>query len=173
MAKHLVKCPICEKTFDANSEPFVMKGRRYVHKSCMEKQEETKTQEQKDIEALEDYIKKLFNESYVNARIKKQIKQYKEEFGYTYSGILRSLVFFYDIQGHTTENSNGGIGIVPYIYNQAKEYYYKIWLAAQSNADKDIKQYRPEVREIRITPPERKPTKRRKLFSFLDEEEVN
>lgn len=173
MAKHMVKCLICEKTFDANTEPFVMKGRRYVHKSCAEGKENEKTQEQKDIEALEEYIKKLFNEKFVNARIKKQIKQFREEYGYTYSGILKALVYFYDIKGHDTEQSNGGIGIVPFIYNQAKDYYYKIWLAGQSNADKNLSEYKPIVREIRITPPERKPTRRRKLFSFLDEEEVN
>ena len=83
MAKHIVKCLICEKTFDANIEPFVMKGRRYMHKACAEGKENEKSQEQKDIEALEEYIKKLFNENYVNARIKKQIKQFREEWSFT------------------------------------------------------------------------------------------
>ena len=111
MAKHIVKCLICEKTFYANTEPFVMKGRRYIHKSCPERKENEKTQEQKDIEALEEYIKKLFNENYVNARVRKQIKQYREEYNYSYSGILKALVYFYDIKGNSTEMSNGGIGM--------------------------------------------------------------
>ena len=171
MAKHIVKCLICEKQFDANSEEFVKVGRRYAHKSCYENKEQNKTQDQKDAEALDEYIKKLFNEKYVSARIKKQIKDYKEQYGFTTSGILRSLVYFYEIQGNSIEQANGGIGIVPYIYNNAKEYYYKIWLASQANEGKDVQSYKPQVVEIRITPPERKPMRKRKLFTFLDEEE--
>ena len=73
MAKHLVKCSICGETFDTNSEPFekTYNGRRYAHLSCFVNKENSKTQEEKDKEALYEYIKKLFGIDRVNAHINK------------------------------------------------------------------------------------------------------
>ena len=42
-----------------------------------------------------------------------------KEYNFSYSGILRTLIYFYDIRGNTIEASNGGIGIVPYVYEEA------------------------------------------------------
>ena len=61
-------------------------------------------------------------------------------------------------------------GIVEYVYKPAYEYYYALWLANQKNEHKLKEQYVPQVQEIRIPIPQRK-VKKRKLFSFLDEEE--
>jgi hypothetical protein len=63
MAKHMVKCSICGETFDANEVAYVKtyNGRRYAHTYCFEHQEELKTQDQKDKEQLEAYIKILLN----------------------------------------------------------------------------------------------------------------
>lgn len=59
--------------------------------------------------------------------------------------------------------------IVPFIYQDAYNYYYSLWLARQRNEEKIIKNYEPAVIEVVIPRPQRKVTKRR-LFSFLDEE---
>ena len=75
MAKHMVICKYCNQKFDTNAEPFVIAGpRRYAHKSCAEKINATIPQEEKDYQALEQYIKLLFNEKTLSAKIKKQIK---------------------------------------------------------------------------------------------------
>lgn len=172
MAKHLVKCFFCGQTFDANVEPYIMvNSRRYAHENCFNKNQEEKTQEEKDKESLEAYIKQLFNINSINTKIKKQIKKYIEEDNFTYSGIRRSLVYFYEIKQNSIEKANGGIGIVPWVYEEAKRYYYNQWLLSQKNADKDIQAYTPKVKEIIIKPPKREPKKRR-IFMFLDEEEV-
>ena len=169
-AKHLVKCAFCNEVFDAGNEPFTkVSSRRYAHTSCYESAEKNKTQEQKDIEALEAYIKNLFNETYINARIRKQIKTYVEEYNYTYSGILKTLVYCFEIKKNSLEKANGGIGIVPYEYKNAANYYYALWLANQQNEKKNIQDYVPKQREIIIPVPQRKHRKRR-VFTFLDEE---
>jgi len=80
------------------------------------------------------------------------------------------LVYFYDIQKHGTEEANNGIGIVPYIYDNAKQYYYNLWLAQQRNEDKDIELYKPKEVIVSITSPRRQ-IKKRKIFMFLDKEE--
>ena len=133
-------------------------------------EDEKKLQENKDREELYDYIMKLFNISFVDPKIQKQIKKYIEENNYTYSGIKKALVYFFEIKGNSVEKANGGIGIVPYVYTQAYNYYYSLWLAQQKNEDKVVQEYIPKVKEIVIPIPEKNPRKR-KLFSFLDDEE--
>ena len=125
--------------------------------------------EEQDKIALENYIMKMFNTTYIDPRIRKQIKQYIEDYHYTYSGIHKSLTYFYEIKGNSIDKANGGIGIVPYIYQKAYQYYFSLWEAQQKNKDVVIEEYVPTVKEIIIPPPQRK-TKKRKLFTFLDEE---
>ena len=162
MAK--VTCVYCKCEFDRTKEPFVqVSERRYAHASCHEKAEASKPQDVKDYEALERYIKQLFNTSVLSAKVRKQIKDYKETYNYTYTGMLKTLQWWYDVQKNSIEKANGGIGIVPYKYDEACKYYYSLYLAqmaaaelAQSDFDFTVK-----VREIEIdlpkvwTPPPR------------------
>ena len=62
-----------------------------------------------------------------------------------------------------------GVGIIPYTYKDAFNYYYSLWEANQKNENKTIEL--PVDKVIKILIPERQ-TKERKLFTFLDEEEV-
>ena len=119
---------------------------------------------------LEQYINKLFHTDYVDPRIQKQIKNYIKEYNFTYSGILKSLVYFYEVKQNTVEKSNDGIGIVPWVYKQAFNYYYAIWLAQQKNTNKTVENYIPKETEIIIPRPKPKPHKKH-LFSFLDDKE--
>ena len=112
---------------------------------------------------------KLFKEDYVNPRVRKQINTFIEEYQYTYSGIRKSLVYFFEVKGNPIERANGGIGIVPYVYKDAYNYYYSIWEANQKNEHKLVEEYVPQEKVITIPVPQRK-IKKRKLFSFLDEE---
>lgn len=168
---HKVKCYYCGEIFDRDLYPFIqVSKRRYAHKECSMSEDEKKLQENKDREELYDYIMKLFNISFVDPKIQKQIKKYIEENNYTYSGIKKALVYFFEIKGNSVEKANGGIGIVPYVYTQAYNYYYSLWLAQQKNEDKVVQEYIPKIKEIVIPIPEKNPRKR-KLFSFLDDEE--
>ena len=111
----------------------------------------------------------LLHEEDISPRVRKQINQYIDEYGYTYSGIRKALIYFYEIKHNDISKANGGIGIVPYCYQQAKDYYYSLWLAQQKNEDKVIAEYKPEVVEIIIQPPQLNP-RRKKWFSFFEEE---
>lgn len=166
---HPVICYYCGEKFDRDKEPTVqVSARRYAHKKCAEENQIEKTQEEKDLEELEQYIIKLFNEPFVNARIRKQIKSYKEKYNYTYSGMLKSLIWFYEVKGNSIEKSNHGIGIIPYIYQDAMNYYYSLYLAQMINEKKDVKQYKTKVREIEIKSPKALP-KKIKLFNLGDD----
>lgn len=168
---HMVTCIYCKTRFDRDKEPFAqISARRYAHVNCYKEHEDNRSQEEKDLEALEQYIMKLFDEPYVNARIRKQIKDYQQQYQYTYSGMLKTLIYWYEVKGNSTEKANGGIGIIPFVYKQACDYYYSLYLAMSANENKDISEYKPIVREIVIESP-RAFVKKPRLFNLDDAED--
>lgn len=172
MAKRLLKCFYCGQTFDANAEEFVqVNSRRYAHKACAISAEERKSKEEKDKEQLENYIKKLFNIDELTPKIRKQIETGRKEKNYSYSGIYKTLKYWFEIRGNPIEKANGGVGIIFYVYDEALLYWRAIWEAQQQNQNIKIEDYVLPAREVRIPPPKREPMKHcRKLFSFLEEE---
>lgn len=167
MAKHFVKCLYCGKTFDANIESFIKpRANRYAHTECHQRANENKTQEEKDYEQLVEYIKHLFGN--LNPRVWKQIKEYKE-LGYTYSGMYKTLVWWFDLKHGDIEKANGGIGIIPFVYDQASQYYYALYLAHIANENADVEHFKTPVKEFTIETPraQRRP---RKLFKFREDE---
>ena len=168
---HKVKCKYCGKVFDRDKEPFEqVSAQRYAHLACAMAAKNEKSQADLDKEDLEKYILQLLNEDFISPRVRKQINQFVQEYNYTYSGMKKALVYFYEVKGNDKSKAAGGIGIIPYVYRQAYEYYYSLWLANQKNEDKVIVHYVPTVREVKIPSPQLK-QKRRKLFSFFEEDE--
>lgn len=168
---HIVTCVYCKKKFDRDKIPFVqISQRRYAHKECSEQENQRLFKEEADKIALENYIIQLLKLEYITPRIRKQLNTYQEQYGYTYSGMHKALIYFYEIKGNSVEKANGGIGIIPYVYQDAYNYYYALWEAQQANKDKNIETYIPVEEVVRIPVPQRK-LKKRKLFTFLDEEE--
>lgn len=163
---HKVKCKYCQEIFDRDKEPFVkVSERRYAHKLCFEQNQTEKTQEEKDLEALEQYIMNLFSEQYIGPRIRKQIKEYKENYNYSYSGMLKTLIWWFEVKGNSVEKANGGIGIIPYIYQQACDYYYTLFLAKKANENKDLSYLNKNTKTIHIKPPSTN-IKSHKLFQI-------
>ena len=162
-----VSCIYCKKTINKKEDEYIQIGNsKYAHIECSELEAK---REKTDAEKLDDYIMKLFNYDYVPPRAQKQIKQFVKEYNYTYSGMLKALVYFYEIKGGSVAEAHDGIGIIPFIYQDAYNYYYNLWLAKQKNEDKELSLYIPKVEEIKIPIPQRK-IEKRKLFTFLDEE---
>jgi hypothetical protein len=156
--------------FDRDKVPFKqISERRYAHLTCAIAAENEKSQAEKDKEDLENYIMELLGEEYISPRVKKQMSSYIETYNFTYSGMKKALVYFYEVKGNDKSKAKGGIGIIPYVYRDAYNYYYSLWLANQKNEHKVITDYKPIVREVRIPPPQLKPRKRR-LFSFFEED---
>ena len=166
---HKVTCVYCKEKFDRDKEPFVqVSAQRYAHAECAKQHYVEKTQEEKDYNELEDYIKKLFHEDYLSARIKKQIKDMRAEYGYTYSGMLKTLIWWYEIKKNSIDKANDGIGIIPYVYKNACDYYYALYLADIVNAE--YENYVIPVKEIHITSPRAEQKKKKKIFTFLEDE---
>ena len=60
-------------------------------------------------------------------------------------------MWWFDIKKNSLEGTNGGIGILPYIYNDAKTYYYGLYMAKLYNEDKTIHN---KIEEVEIAPPQ-------------------
>ena len=176
---HPVICCVCGKQFDRDKIQAVKAGaRRYAHQMCkpdgelvpLPQPKEKKVQaEDEDLKKLKDYIEKLYGKNRVRwPLVMKQIKQFKEENKYSYSGMLKSLIWFYEIKGNKVEDSKG-VGIIPFAYQDAYNYYYSLFIAQSQNEQKDFKQITSHVREITIKPPEIK--KKIQLFNEENENE--
>lgn len=152
----MVKCVHCGKQFDRELIPCVKKGRRYAHLECENKISRGEKVENTDSRAdqidFHDFINDLFNKKCNWPLIQQQERKYLQE-GMTYSGMKKTLYWWYHIQGHSTSQSNGSIGIIPYAYKQAEQYYYKLYTVNESNKDKEkteIKTIEVKVKEPQV-----------------------
>ena len=165
---HYVICYYCRQKFNRDKEPFIqVSARRYAHQKCSEEHENSSTQEDSELKQLYDYIKNLLGKNYNAARVSQQIREYEKN-GMSYSGILKTLIYFFEVKGNSVEKANGGIGIVPFVYQDAYNYYYSLYMAKLANEEKNIADYKPKEIVIEIEPPTVQ-AKRIKLFN-LDEE---
>lgn len=174
---HNVKCAICGESFDRDKIQAVKHGaRRYAHLRCNPNGElvtaevdPEKIKEQQALNDLEMYAKELLQDDYNPAKIRKQINEYHQKYGYSYDGMKKTLIYWYEIKGQSKEKANGGIGIIPFIFNDARNYYYSLYLAQMAN--KDVQPgYRPQVKEIEIISP-RAEIKKLRLFNMTEDEE--
>jgi len=162
----MVKCLYCGESLERDSEVCVkVNSRRYAHKTCAEGSERILSAEERDLEALEKYIENLLEIQCLTPKIKRQIKEYTELYNYTFSGMLKALIYHYEICNGDVSKAGGGIGIIPYVYNRAHDYYYSMWLSQQNNKDKDINDYIPK--KVTITIPIPQPRRKKiKLFNL-------
>lgn len=74
---------------------------------------------------LEDKIKEIFGIETISLLISKQITTYVTEHKYTYLEIARALFYFFEIQQGDISKCRG-IGIVPYIMEDARKYFREL-----------------------------------------------
>lgn len=168
MAAAYVKCPYCEQKFDRNNLKIKVKqvsAKRYAHYECWQKYFDSLTKEEKDKIDFFNYTKTLFRENYNFILTQKLAEKYIKENNYSYSGMLKTLKWFYEKEGHSTEEANGTIGIIPYVYTEASQYYYKLFLAATANKTKNL--VKETVKIVTIESPE----KRQKIKLWLEGDE--
>lgn len=170
---HYVVCSKCGVRFDRDKIQAVKTGaRRYAHYDCVPTGELVPLpQKDEDLVKLENYIKQLLGNNYNAARVNKQIKDFVNDYGYSFSGILKSLIYFYEVKGNSKEKANGGIGIVPFIYQDAYNYYYDLFIAQKQNESKNVAKIVSRIKEVIIRPPQIVLPKR--FFNLDDDEEVD
>ena len=163
-----VTCIYCKEKFDREKVPTVkVTERRYAHASCAEKNQVVQTAADKSYSDLVDYIEKLFGTGYVSAKVAKQIKDYGISYQYTHQSILNALIYWYEVRKAPLDRDKnfGGIGIVPYIHEEARLYFEKLEQVKEIN--KNVKGYQLKYKNIEISPPQRE-VRTKKLFDLED-----
>ena len=150
MAKHIVKCAVCKKEFDLNEIQGVKyNARRYAHLECYPQGElvpmEKKKEEDSDLKDLKDYISKVYGNKANWPIINKQIKKYTKENKFSVTGILKTLKYIYEIKKLDTDKSNGGIGLVEYLYQESYNYYLGLFITQQTTSASELNNISKEV----------------------------
>lgn len=147
MAQNIVKCSYCG-TGVLKADAQRHKNKNY-HADCLEIQLSK--------EELTDYICRLFSLKAPGPRIYTQIKTFLDKYPYyTYKGIKQALVYFYEVQKKPIDKANQGIGIVPYVYDSAQEYYNSITMRQERVATALSSSLSIESQEIIVKKQEKK-----------------
>lgn len=160
----LPKCPECEYLVDKDTQEHVKHSAKTYHKACFDQFELRKQQRSE----LHDYICQLYGMPKVNGFILKQIKEYETDYGYKLFGMKLALEYFHSVQGNPVESNKmkyntQGIGIIPYVYDEARDHYIKMMNIERSAKDVKIN---TEAEIVYM-----KPTKKRRT-NFIDIEGI-
>lgn len=128
-----------------------------------------KDREPTDEEKLNEYLMKLFNLDYIDQALKKRAETFVTKNGYTYSGMLGTLKYFYEVLRNPIP-AKPTIGIIPYIYWEAKKYYIEIY-QARANNKKSIIENKEFVVEI-SKPKIKKKSFKYNFFEFLEGDNI-
>lgn len=137
MAVHMVKCLFCGKMFDAQEDGrdkiwYKPRANRYAHIECGKQHEANKTQDEKDYDKLYRYVKENQKENFDYVKFKKIVEAWQKDYNFTFNGMYYTLIYFYEVKKNSKEKFiNGSIGIIPFCYKDAENYYYNIYIASK------------------------------------------
>lgn len=150
-----VKCPVCDKMNP--KDETVKLGNRYYCPTCAE---ERNHQQLSDWDILFQYICWLYRIPNLTGQMYKQLKDYRDNWGYTDIGMYHTLRYYHEIMDKPVKD-DAGLGIIPYYYDRAKAFIYK-----QYSLKQQYDQYNQEEKEVYVqrTQPER--WKKREPLNF-------
>ena len=152
-----VKCFYCANLIYREKEEFnQLTSGRYAHKKCTDDNQKANEDRQK----LLSYINDLFGERINFGVVTKQIKNYIDNYGYSYSGIHGTLHYCYVIKKQEINRAEG-IGLVPFYYNEARRY----WLQVDGAKNQSLN-FKIEKKTININSPQLRPLIKQKPLTL-------
>ena len=143
-----------------------------VKKYLTEENLQLKQTESDDRDALWYYIFRLFGEYSEDKPVSDwnitQMQKFRKQ-GMPYRGQLLTLQYFYDIRKNSKERSNGSIGIIPFVYDEARLYYEKQAKKADEIGRAIQKQLEQDRIEIKYNPSDYIGKKTRRKLIDLNE----
>ena len=176
---HIVKCRLCKEQFDTNkmsSAEWTLIGKRsYYHTSCYNEWVKGKQTVKSDVtdedfwhESMIDYLYRDVKMSMDFAKIDNQWRSFtKPERKMTPKGIYFAVRYYYDILKGNAEKAQGGIGIVPNIYNDSAQYWVDLENKKSGTLEAIVVQIRQrEARPVRYIQKTEKKTKPKTKWSL-------
>jgi hypothetical protein len=166
MAKRsLVHCRICKKAIDRDNEPeneiWISTSRNfYYHTNCYNTWVKNKNlspaESHQTDEEYESYIKEyIYRDLKMDAnwaKITQQLKSYtSNKYNYTMKGIFFTLKYAYEVKKASVAKSEGGIGIIPYLYKDATIYWAEQYEKEHTIFDQIIQQMKDRENRESIT----------------------
>ena len=120
----MAECRICKRQINKDNDDWIMPSKNwYYHRKCYEDwKQSTPATDEEYRTFIYDFLSRDMKFSYdyhmIQAQIDKFVKEKK-----TIKGIFYTLKYFYEIKGGDWDKGHGGIGIVPFVYNEACTYW--------------------------------------------------
>ena len=158
------KCKVCGREIDRTKEQCYKFSNGYFHLDCLEgfKEQHKRAKytlvDVKVVEELDVYVAKIYDYLTTQIGMKvnygdlvRQCKDFKTKYKYSYNGIYLSLKYFYGVKKMSPEKSNNRIGIVPYVYEEARTYYENL-NKKKELINANIYKQKDNVEPVRIVP---------------------
>ena len=122
------ECRICHMPIDKIKEKenidWIQPSKGYYfHKECYETWKAHPATDDDWVKMIFDFLARDLKVSYDYFLCDAQIKKFWKENKINPKGIYFTLKYFYDIKGNLFEKGHGGLGIVPYVFTEAKNYW--------------------------------------------------
>ena len=131
----MAQCRICKEEIDKNKDDWIMPSKNYYyHRQCYNNWKKAQPENDEGyISLIYDFISRELKVSYNWHVCEAQRKKFIKENKVTNKGILFALKYFYEVKHGDWNKGHGGIGIIPFIYNDSCAYW-----AAQERRTKGI-----------------------------------
>lgn len=135
MAKAMVQCRICKEKFN-RLDPSLIEGvdfvkpseRMYYHKRCYDEYQGSKLDVHSNMtdelwfNAAWDFLRKDLKYDFNFVKVRKQWESFLKN-KMTAKGMYFALKYFYEIKKNDVSKSENGIGIIPHIYEDSRDYW--------------------------------------------------
>lgn len=155
----MIKCSYCGKQI-TTAKYKTYKNKKY-HYECYAQMIQEQNQEKvvrkesfsdDTYQKLLDYIADLYSEISSVKDTKRlasqQIEQLVNNYGYSYQGIQKTLIYFHEILGNSCYE-RVSVMIVPYYYDEAKEFYQSMYDVNEANSGKEVSKKKVVVKASR------------------------
>lgn len=172
MSEYIPECRVCKKPIDKSKNDWIMPSKnQYYHRKCFK---EWKRSDPKDDEEYKkliySYLSHDLKVEYQYWMCEQQMKKMVKE-GKTLRGILFTLKYFYGIKHGNWLKGHGGLGIVPFVYEEAAQYWVNRENREKGIVDKIEQQIRESAAQEKTVVAQKKVTRRKKISFSLDDEE--
>jgi hypothetical protein len=173
---HYVTCRVCKEKFDARPEEkgiaWIMPSKNfYYHLKCYNdfKNKAALTSEDGDwVGLIYDYLARDLKVDYNYYMCEKQRESFVKKNKFTNKGIFFALKYFYEVKHGDWSRGGGGIGIIPFIYEEACNY----WVNKEAKETGIIARIEQQMRELQkeetVKVTRRKPTTRKGVYNLDD-----
>lgn len=160
---HIVHCRICHYPIDIavekeNIDWIQPSKNQYFHKTCYDTWKAAPATDEEWILMIFDFLARDMKVSYNYHLCKAQIEKFWKENKINPKGIYFTLRYFYEVKHNAWEKGHGGLGIVPWVFDEAKNY----WIAQEQKKRgfmKAVEQQSKERSVVTIHKQERKRAK--------------